>query len=175
MVRVMKCFGLALAMCLVAAQLAPAAAITVKVGVTKTEKTDAGKPIVTVFTLDGPILDKPKGEEMPLLAPVARPSLKDLVERMRKAKDDKDVKGVVLLLDEVDLGLAQIEELRQAMDSVRAAGKEVYVHVDNLLTMRGLRWPPGPRASASLPRRLSCSPASTPSRPTCGACWTRSA
>ncbi len=138
MVRVMKCFGLALAMCLVAAQSAPAAAITVKVGVTKTEKTDAGKPIVTVFTLDGPILDKPKGEEMPLLAPVARPSLKDLVERMRKAKDDKDVKGVVLLLDEVDLGLAQIEELRQAMDSVRAAGKEVYVHVDNLLTMRGL-------------------------------------
>ena len=32
---------------------------------------------------------------------------------MKKAKDDKNVKGVVLLLDEVDLGLAQIEELRQ--------------------------------------------------------------
>ena len=93
---------------------------------------------------------------MPLLAPVARPSLKDLLERMKKAKDDKNVKGVVLLLDQVDLGLAQIEELRQAMASVRAAGKEVYVHVDNALDDAGRwRWPPGPPGSASLPRRSS--------------------
>ena len=119
MVRLTKCFGLALAMCLAAAQLAPAAAIVVKVGLPAKEKADDGKPIVTVLTLDGPILEKPKGEEMPLLAPVARPSLKDLLERMKKAKDDANVKGVVLLLDEVDLGLAQIEELRQAMASVR--------------------------------------------------------
>ncbi len=138
MVRLTKCFGLALAICLAAAQLATAATIVVKVGSPATEKAAAGKPIVTVLSLDGPILEKPKGEEMPLLAPVARPSLKDLVERMKKAKDDANVKGVVLLLDEVDLGLAQIEELRQAMASVRAAGKEVYGHVDNVLTMRGL-------------------------------------
>jgi protease-4 len=138
MVRLMKCFGLALAVCLVAAQLAPAAAIAVTVATPAKEKADAGKPIVTVITLDGPILEKPKGEEFPLLAPVARPTLKDLLERMKKAKDDTNVKGVVLLLDEVGLGMAQIEELREAMASVRAAGKEVYVHVDNVLTMRGL-------------------------------------
>ena len=57
---------------------------------------------------------------------------------MKKAKDDKNVKAVVLLLDEVELGLAQIEELRQALAAVKAAGKEVYVHVDSVLTMRAL-------------------------------------
>jgi protease-4 len=134
----MKCLGLALAVCLIAAQSAPAAAITVKFGASEKEKPDAGKPVVTVFSLDGPVLEKPQGEELPLFAPPARPSFKDVVERMKKARDDKNVKGVVLLLDEVDLGLAQIEELRRTMESVRAAGKEVYAHVDNLVTMRGL-------------------------------------
>ena len=118
MVRVMKCFGLALAMCLVAAQLA-AATFAVKIETAAKEKTDAGKPVVAVFALDGPILEKPQGEEFPLLAPVARPSFKDLLERMKKAKEDRNVKAVVLLLDEVELGLAQIEELREAMDAVQ--------------------------------------------------------
>ena len=93
MVRLTKCFGLALAICLAAAQLATAATIVVKVGSPATEKAAAGKPIVTVLSLDGPILEKPKGEEMPLLAPVARPSLKDLLERMKKAKDDSERQG----------------------------------------------------------------------------------
>ena len=51
MVRLMKCFGLALAMCLAAAQLATAATIAVKVGSPATEKADAGKPIVAVLSL----------------------------------------------------------------------------------------------------------------------------
>jgi protease-4 len=130
--------GLALAGCLIVAQLAPAAFFAVKVEGSTKEKPAAARPTVTVFTLDGPILEKPQGEELPLFAPAARPSFKDIVARMKKAKDDKNVRGVVLLLDEVDLGLAQIEELRQTMASVRAAGKEVYAHVDNVLTIRGL-------------------------------------
>jgi len=137
MVRMMKCFCLALALCLIAAQFAPAAGITKKTG-TSTEKAEAGKPVVSVFALDGPILEQPQGEELPLFGPPPRPSFKDIVERMKRVKGDKNVKGVVLLLDEVDLGLAQIEELRRTIDAVRAAGKEVYAHVDNALTMRDL-------------------------------------
>ena len=57
---------------------------------------------------------------------------------MKKAKDDKNVKAVVLLLDEVDLPLAQCEELRQALDGIKAAGKEVYAHVDSVLMTRSL-------------------------------------
>ena len=104
----------------------------------KKENKENGKPVVAVFAFDGPILEKPRGEEFPLFAPIARPSLRDVVERMKKAKDDKNVKAVVLLLDEVDLGLAQTEELRQALEGIKAAGKEVYAHVDAVLMTRSL-------------------------------------
>ena len=78
------------------------------------------------------------GEEFPLFSKIDRTSLKDVVERLNKARDDKDVKAVVLLLDELDLGLAQCEELRQALDGIKAAGKEVHAHVDSVLMTRSL-------------------------------------
>ena len=84
------------------------------------------------------IVEKPHGEEFPLFSPIDRASLRDVVERMKKAKDDKNVKAVVLLLDEVDLDLAQSEEFRQALDGIKAAGKEVYAHVDAVLMTRSL-------------------------------------
>ena len=131
MLRKLMRVSLVLTVCLVAMPLARGQ------GEKNESKKDA-KPVVAVFTFDGPILEKPRGEELPLFAAIKRPALKDIVERMNKAKDDKDVKAVVLLLDEVDLGLAQIEELREAMDAIKAAGKEIYVHVDSLMVMRTL-------------------------------------
>ena len=80
----------------------------------KKEKKDEAKAVIAVFAFDGPILEKPQGEEFPLFSTTRRPALKDLVERMKKAKDDKNVKAVVLLLDEVAFLLSQSEELRSA-------------------------------------------------------------
>jgi protease-4 len=48
-------------------------------------KKDDAKATIAVFTFDQPILEKPRGEEFPLLAPIAQSSLKDVVERMKKA------------------------------------------------------------------------------------------
>src|SRR5262249_34136648 len=59
-------------------------------------------------------------------------SLKDLVERFRKARDDKDVKAVIITMDEFSLGRAQVEELREVMAELRSAGKEIYLHADGL-------------------------------------------
>jgi protease-4 len=125
--------GLALA--LVACLLAPPSARGAE---TKGEKKDKVEPVVAVFAFDAPISEKPQSEELPLFSPLGQSSLKDVLERMKKARDDKDVKAVVLLLDTVSLGLAQIEELRQALGGVKAAGKEVYVHVDSALMTRSL-------------------------------------
>jgi protease IV len=136
----LKSASFVLAVCLVAAPLARG----------EGQKKDDAK-IVPVFAFDGPVLEKPRGEELPLLAPVKRPALKDLLERMKKAKEDKNVKAVVLLLEQVDLGLAQIEELREALEGIKAAGKEVYVHVDALLITRTL-------ALASVASRVSVTP-----------------
>jgi len=101
-------------------------------------KKDRIEPLVAVLAFDGPILEKPPGEEFPLFSPIGQSSLKDVLERLKKARDDKNVKAVVLLLDDVALGTAQIEELRQALAGVQAAGKEVFAHVDAVLMTRSL-------------------------------------
>ena len=128
MLPVLKHPSLALAVCLVAVPLARG----------EGERKEAAKAVIAVFPFDKPIVEKPQGEGFPLFSPIDRPSLKDVVERMKKAKDDKNVKAVVLLLDEVDVDLAQSEEFRQALDGVKAAGKEVYAHVDAVLMTRPL-------------------------------------
>jgi len=131
MIRVTKCLAVVVAVCLFVAPRAPA-----QEG--KKGKRDGGKPVVAVFAFDGPILEKPRGEEFALFSAIVRPSLKDVLDRMAKAKDDKNVKAVVLLLDEVSLDVAQIEEIRAALAAIRAAGKEVYAHVDSSMMTRGL-------------------------------------
>lgn len=102
------------------------------------KKKEEAKPVIAVFTFDKPIAEKPAGEQFPLFAAAEPPSLKGIVERMKKAKDDKNVKAVVLLLDESDVSLAQCEELGRAIDGIKAAGKEVYAHVDSMLTTHSL-------------------------------------
>jgi protease-4 len=89
------------------------------------------KPVVAVFRLNGPVTESPADESIPLFSPpgVAR---KDLVERLEKAAADENVKAVVVLADSAQVGSAQVEEIRQAMDKVRSAGKEVFVHADSM-------------------------------------------
>jgi protease IV len=128
MVRMFKFSAITLLVCLIAAPLAQA----------NGEKAEETKAVVAVFTFDKPIVEKSQGEEFPLFSAIEPPVLKDVVERLKKAKDDKNVKAVVLLLDETDLELAQIEELRQVLDGIKASGKDVYAHVDSILMTRSL-------------------------------------
>jgi protease-4 len=89
------------------------------------------KPVVAVFKLSGPVTESPADESIPLFSPPGT-SLKDLVERLGKAAADENVKAVVVLADSAQVGSAQVEEIRQAMDKVRRAGKEVFVHADSI-------------------------------------------
>jgi protease IV len=107
--------------------LAPA----VRADDSKDDKKSDKKPTVAVFALHGEVTEQPKGEDFPF-GSIGGTSLKELVEKMRKAADDSQVKAVVVLLEGVDVGTAQKEELRQAMKKVRDAGKEVYAHADSL-------------------------------------------
>ena len=59
-------------------------------------------------------------------------SLKDLVAHIRKAADDPNVKAVVFTAEGGSLGLAQVEEVRQAIQHLRAQGKDVYAHCDSV-------------------------------------------
>lgn len=94
-------------------------------------KQEAPKQIVAVFRLKGGLTETPAGEGFPLAMEQTN-SLKDVVQRMHKAAADKNVKAVVLTLNDFGAGYAQIEELRQAIAGLRAAGKDVYAHSDSL-------------------------------------------
>ncbi len=95
------------------------------------KKADAGPKTVVVFRLKHTLQESPVEDPFSLSA--ARPTtLKDLVARMKKAEKDDAVKAVVLLHEGGGIGSAQVEEVRQALASLRAAGKDVYAHADSL-------------------------------------------
>jgi protease-4 len=97
-------------------------------------KKEAKSPaVIPVFSLDGPITEAPMSEDF-LFGPLKVEPLKDLVARMKKARDDDKVKTVVILIGNTYLGYGQIEEVRQVMEEIKSAGKEIYVHADGLST-----------------------------------------
>jgi protease-4 len=97
----------------------------------ETKKATAGKPRIAVFRLAGPVTESEIEDPFSFGGPPSV-SLKDLVARMKKAAADPEVKAVVLLPEGGSIGLAQTEEVRQAMQRLRSAGKEVYAHADSL-------------------------------------------
>src|SRR5262245_14727824 len=97
----------------------------------KKDDTKAAKPTVAVFTLSGELNEKPKSEDV-LFGALKATNLKDLVARLEKAAGDPQVKAVVVLLEDAQVGTAQKEEVRKAIKKVREAGKDVYAHADSL-------------------------------------------
>jgi protease-4 len=88
---------------------------------------------VAVFRLEGSLKETPGGDAFPFDTSKST-SLKELLGRLDKAKEDKAISAIVLLLEGPSPGLAQIEELRNALAELKAADKEVYAHSDSLDT-----------------------------------------
>src|SRR3954468_15460597 len=82
------------------------------------KKSDSDKATVAVFKLEGALGEKPQGEGLSFDGK-APSNIKDVIERMRKAASDGNVKAVVIMLDGATVGHAQKEELRQAMAFLR--------------------------------------------------------
>jgi protease-4 len=86
---------------------------------------------IAVFRLAGDLSELPPDETFSF-GSVGGTSLRDLVERMKKAEKDETVKAVVFLHEGGSIGSGQAEELRAAMARLRKAGKEIYAHADSL-------------------------------------------
>ena len=95
------------------------------------KKAVAVKSRIAVFRLTGSVKESPADDTFSLSGSTGV-SLKDLVAHMKKSADDPEVKAVVLLIEGGSVGLAQTEEVRQAIKRLRTAGKEVYSHADSL-------------------------------------------
>ncbi len=95
------------------------------------KKSDAPKtPIVAELTLKGNILEEPSPvgfEGAPLVD-----NMQTILERMTKAKADKDVKALVLRVRTLQLGWARANELREAIKAFRKSGKKVYAYLEEV-------------------------------------------
>jgi len=90
---------------------------------------------IAEFRLKGSVTEAPPPDLFLFGLDADRPqSLHDLLERLRKARQDPEVVAVVLTLDEPDMGWAQMQELREALLKVRAADKDVYCHLESATT-----------------------------------------
>ena len=101
------------------------------------KKTSTSKPVVAVIRLRGPIVETPVDEVLMLSGGHQPTALKDIIRRLAKARDDEAVKAVVVLMEDVHLATAQVEELRQAITEITKSGKAVYAHADSL-SMHGV-------------------------------------
>ena len=81
-------------------------------------------PIVVDLTLKGGLTEEPRAGRAWTATPI-RDNLKGVVERIAKAKADPNVKGLVLRIHGLSLGLAKGNELRQAIARFRESGKKV--------------------------------------------------
>ena len=56
----------------------------------------------------------------------------DLVNAMRQAAEDENLKALVFDIDNAGIGFAQLQELRYHFDKVRAAGKDIWFFTETL-------------------------------------------
>jgi protease IV len=95
------------------------------------KSSDTAKPVIAVFRLSGSLSETPTDSGFPFSTEQSL-ALKDLIKRLKQAGDDANVKAVAITISDLSLGLAQIEELRQAIAELRSTGKDVYAHADSL-------------------------------------------
>ncbi len=109
------------------------AACLVLTGVSLAEELGANQspPKVVHFHLAGQLTETPQ-EMPPLFGNTKITSLKEMLERMSKAREDDAVAAVVLTYDGMGMGMAQLEELRNELLKFKALDKRVFVHVEGL-------------------------------------------
>ena len=88
----------------------------------------SGAGVITHFHLSGALTEQPMDDPFGLLGGQVT-SLKDLLERLDKARKDSGVKAVILTFNGMEIGTAQTEELRTALMKFRTAGKPLLIHV----------------------------------------------
>ena len=98
----------------------------------------AGDKKIVHLELKGPIQEAPPNVLFSF-GPSKQLNTKTLVERLKNMRQDGDVEGVFVTFDNVSMGLGQLQELRQAIGQLKAADKEVYVHMDSCYSS-GLYW-----------------------------------
>lgn len=87
---------------------------------------------VALFNLSGALGEKPAAQD-DIFMTQAGESLASLTKRMRQAADDKNIAAIVVVHSGIALGRAQAEEVIEALQYAKAAGKPVWAYADALM------------------------------------------
>lgn len=113
--------------------LLPTACLLALLSTTPLSAQDAKAPTqIAVFDLGGTVSERPGDPLSEIFGSGHALVLKDLLERLGRARDDEAISAVVLEIEGLGLGLAQLQEVRQAIAGLRAASKPVLIHADSL-------------------------------------------
>jgi protease-4 len=93
---------------------------------------EASQPKVALFDLRQPIVEQPP--LFSLFGDDDSTTLHELLDRIKQAKTDKSIRALLVLCGS-DLNLAQAQEIRDALKSVRSSGKRVFVYADSYDTV----------------------------------------
>jgi protease-4 len=88
---------------------------------------------VAYFDLNQPVVEKPA--DFSLFGGESGITLRQLVNRIHMARDDKSIRAVLITLGSPQLNLAQAQEIRDALGELRKAGKKTFVYADNYDTI----------------------------------------
>ncbi len=99
----------------------------------------AGEKIIVHLELKGALLEAPEGPGLMSFESNKQVTTKALLERLKQIREDDDVAAVFLTFEGTAMGLAQLQDLRDAIAAVKAAGKPVYAHMDSCYSS-GLYW-----------------------------------
>ncbi len=81
---------------------------------------------------DGPVAEAPSDDgDLAILFGGSPPkTLRQWVNKIHKAAADEEINGIAMIIDGPAIGMAQVQELRQALARFREAGKKVYCYMD---------------------------------------------
>jgi protease-4 len=89
---------------------------------------------VAYFDLDEPIREAP--EQFSLFGGMGEGEmLNSLLDRLHQARDDKNIKAVLINLTDPQMKLAQAQEIRDALAEMKKAGKKTFVYADSYDTV----------------------------------------
>lgn len=87
--------------------------------------------IIVHLRIRGPLAESPPATEFNVLfGGDSRLNMFDLLKTLGKMRSDTSVRAVVLDVDEAQLGIAQIQEIRAQIEKLRAADKDVWCYTE---------------------------------------------
>ncbi|MGB7156463.1 MAG: signal peptide peptidase SppA [Tepidisphaeraceae bacterium] len=84
---------------------------------------------VAYIDLSTPIVEKPAG--FTLFGEADVTTLRSVIQRLHAARDDSDIKAVLITIGEPSVGLAQAQEIREALAELRKTNKKTFVYADS--------------------------------------------